>query len=95
VGRFVGRGVLGRSLAPAGKDADPPECLWHFKGRGRRQAVISGRAGDAGIRKPAHYGFKRRPVANSQWLQPTKSTAKASVTPSDSAMGTSEVPRNP
>ncbi len=28
---LVGRDALGRSLAPDGKDADPQECLWHFK----------------------------------------------------------------
>jgi hypothetical protein len=40
----VGRGAGGRPLAPRGKDAAPQESLWDFKGRGRRQAVISGRS---------------------------------------------------
>jgi hypothetical protein len=43
----VSRGVLGRSLAAPGKDADPKESLWDFEGRGRRQAAISGRTEDA------------------------------------------------
>jgi hypothetical protein len=32
-----------RPPAPPGKDADPQESLWDFKGRGRRIAVIGGR----------------------------------------------------
>jgi hypothetical protein len=32
-----------RSPAPPGKDADPKESFWDFKGRGRRMAVIGGR----------------------------------------------------
>jgi hypothetical protein len=32
-----------RSPAPPGKDADPQESFWDFKGRGRRMAVIGGR----------------------------------------------------
>jgi hypothetical protein len=35
--------ALERSLAASGKDADPQESFWDFKGRGHRQAVISGR----------------------------------------------------
>jgi len=30
----------GCAAAPTGEDADPQECLWHFKGRGRRMSVI-------------------------------------------------------
>jgi hypothetical protein len=47
-------GLLGRSLAAAGKDVDPQESLWDFKGREAkpvasdvrhgRQAAISGRS---------------------------------------------------
>src|SRR4051812_13439823 len=41
---LVRHGVPGRPPAPPGKDAVPQETLWDFKGRGRRQAVISGRS---------------------------------------------------
>jgi len=32
-----------RLPAPPGKDADPQESLWDFKGRGRSMAVIGDR----------------------------------------------------
>jgi hypothetical protein len=43
-------GDPGRSLAPSGKDADPQESLWDFKGRGRRQTAIGGRSRIVSIR---------------------------------------------
>jgi hypothetical protein len=47
-------GALGRSLAAAGKDAGPQESLWDFKGRGRRQAAISGRSEGVWVRRREH-----------------------------------------
>ena len=44
VGLLVTLRPKDRSPAPPGKDADPQESLWDFKGRGRRQAAISGRS---------------------------------------------------
>jgi len=61
-----GTDALGRSLAAAGKDADPQESLGDFKGREakpvtrplaeavRRQAAISGRSKGGGIPRRDH-----------------------------------------
>ena len=48
-------------------------------------------------RAPARprYGLSRRPVANSHTLQPTDSAAMTAVTPSDTPIGVSLVPRKP
>jgi len=35
--------LQGRAAASAGKDADPQECPWHFKGRGHSLPVIDAR----------------------------------------------------
>jgi hypothetical protein len=43
VGLLVTSHAKDRSPAPPGKDADPQESLWDFKGRGRRMAVIGDR----------------------------------------------------
>jgi hypothetical protein len=45
--------------------------------------------------KLERYGLSRRPVANSQTLQPTDSDAITAVTPSDSPIGMSLLPRKP
>jgi hypothetical protein len=51
----VSQGVPDRPPAAAGKDAGPQESFWDFKGRGRRQAAISGRRGDVMACRREHY----------------------------------------
>jgi hypothetical protein len=43
VGLLVTLHAKDRSPAPLGKDADPQESLWDFKGRGHSPAVIGDR----------------------------------------------------
>ena len=52
-------------------------------------------AGGLGLIDRSLYGFSRRPVANSQALQPTDTAAIAAVTPSDSQIDVSLWPRKP
>jgi hypothetical protein len=40
VGLLVTLRLKDRTPAPPGKDADPQEYPWYFKGRGHRMAVI-------------------------------------------------------
>jgi AcrR family transcriptional regulator len=64
-----------------------------------REEVWHALAGDLGLHAAApgieRQGLSRRPVANSQTLQPTDSEAITAVTPSDSPIGRSLLPRKP
>ena len=51
--RRVTGGSRGRAAAPTGKDADPQECPWHFKGRGRSLSVIDVRHLESAVARRA------------------------------------------
>ena len=64
VGLLVTLHSKDRTPAPPGKDADPQESLWDFKGRGRSLAVIGVRRFRVGRHEQAHY------TGSLPWLAP-------------------------
>ena len=99
---FFPQGVVA-SACPRSRDPQSWFLALYFEGPERWlviAAMIAGglRADRAGVRaglpRP-RYGLSRRPVANSHALQPTDSAAIAAVTPSDTPIGVSLVPRKP